>query len=158
MADLIIVESPEKAKTIKKFLGSGYEVIASKGHVRDLPEKRLSVDIKKNFKPVYEVIQGKEALVDELIKKAAKSEHVYLATDPDREGEAISWHLAYLLNMDLNEENRVTFYEITKTGVENGMAAPRRINLALVNAQQARRILDRLVGYKLSPFVSQKIR
>ncbi len=158
MADLIIVESPEKAKTIKKFLGNGYDVIASKGHVRDLPEKRLSVDIKKNFKPVYEVIQGKEALVDELVKKAAKSEHVYLATDPDREGEAISWHLAYLLNMDLNEENRVTFYEITKTGVENGMAAPRRINMALVNAQQARRILDRLVGYKLSPFVSQKIR
>jgi DNA topoisomerase-1 len=158
MADLIIVESPEKAKTIKKFLGSGYEVIASKGHVRDLPEKRLSVDVKKNFKPVYEVIEGKEALVDELIKKAAKSNRVYLATDPDREGEAISWHLAYLLNMDLNEANRVTFYEITKTGVENGMAAPRCINMALVNAQQARRILDRLVGYKLSPFVSQKIR
>ncbi len=158
MADLIIVESPEKAKTIKKFLGSGYEVIASKGHVRDLPEKRLSVDVKKNFKPVYEVIQGKEALVEELVKKAAKSDRVYLATDPDREGEAISWHLAYLLNMDLNEENRVTFYEITKTGVENGMAAPRCINMALVNAQQARRILDRLVGYKLSPFVSQKIR
>ncbi len=158
MADLIIVESPEKAKTIKKFLGSGYEVIASKGHVRDLPEKRLSVDVKKNFKPVYEVIQGKEALVEELVKKAAKSDRVYLATDPDREGEAISWHLAYLLNMDLNEANRVTFYEITKTGVENGMAAPRCINMALVNAQQARRILDRLVGYKLSPFVSQKIR
>lgn len=158
MADLIIVESPEKAKTIKKFLGSGYEVIASKGHVRDLPEKRLSVDVKKNFKPVYEVIKGKEQLVQELEKLAAKSDHVYLATDPDREGEAISWHLAYLLNMDPEEKNRVTFYEITKTGVENGMAQPRCIDMDLVNAQQARRILDRLVGYKLSPFVSQKIR
>ncbi len=158
MADLIIVESPEKAKTIQKFLGSGYDVVASKGHVRDLPEKRLSVDIKKNFKPAYEIIKGKEKLVEELEARAKKSKHVFLATDPDREGEAISWHLAYLLGMDPADNNRVTFYEITKTGVANGMAAPRCIDMNLVNAQQARRILDRLVGYKLSPFVSQKIR
>lgn len=158
MADLVIVESPEKAKTIKKFLGGGYEVVASKGHVRDLPEKRLSVNIKKNFEPKYEVIKGKEKLVEDLEKLAEKSDHVYLATDPDREGEAISWHLAYLLNMDLTDKNRVTFYEITKSGIEAGMAEPRQINMNLVNAQQARRILDRLVGYKLSPFVSQKIR
>lgn len=158
MADLVIVESPEKAKTIKKFLGSGYEVVASKGHVRDLPEKRLSVNIKKNFEPKYEVIKGKEKLVEELENLAEKSDRVYLATDPDREGEAISWHLAYLLHMSLEEKNRVTFYEITKSGIESGMAAPRKIDMDLVNAQQARRVLDRLVGYKLSPFVSQKIR
>ena len=158
MSDLVIVESPAKAKTIKKYLGSGYEVIASMGHVRDLPENRLSVDIKHNFKPKYEVIKGKEKLVEELTKMAEKSDHVYLATDPDREGEAISWHLAYLLNLDLGDKNRVTFNEITKTGVSNGMGQPREIDLDLVNAQQARRILDRLVGYKLSPFLSQKIR
>ena len=158
MSDLVIVESPAKAKTIKKYLGSGYEVIASMGHVRDLPENRLSVDIKHNFKPKYEVIKGKEKLVEDLTKMAEKSDHVYLATDPDREGEAISWHLAYLLNLDLGDKNRVTFNEITKTGVSNGMGQPREIDLDLVNAQQARRILDRLVGYKLSPFLSQKIR
>ncbi|MFQ9952753.1 MAG: type I DNA topoisomerase, partial [Clostridium sp.] len=158
MSDLVIVESPAKAKTIKKYLGSGYEVIASMGHVRDLPENRLSVDIKHNFKPKYEVIKGKEKLVEELTKMAEKSDHIYLATDPDREGEAISWHLAYLLNLDLEDKNRVTFNEITKTGVSNGMGQPREIDLDLVNAQQARRILDRLVGYKLSPFLSQKIR
>ena len=121
------------------------------GHVRDLPENRLSVDIKHNFKPKYEVIKGKEKLVEELTKMAEKSDHIYLATDPDREGEAISWHLAYLLNLDLEDKNRVTFNEITKTGVSNGMGQPREIDLDLVNAQQARRILDRLVGYKLSP-------
>ena len=158
MSDLVIVESPAKAKTIKKYLGSGYEVIASMGHVRDLPENRLSVDIKHDFKPKYEVIKGKEKLVEELTKMAGKSDHVYLATDPDREGEAISWHLAYLLNLSLEDKNRVTFNEITKTGVSNGMNQPREIDLDLVNAQQARRILDRLVGYKLSPFLSQKIR
>lgn len=158
MSDLVIVESPAKAKTIKKYLGAGYEVIASMGHIRDLPENRLSVDIKHDFKPKYEVIKGKEKLAEELTKLAGKSEHVYLATDPDREGEAISWHLAYLLELNLEEKNRVTFNEITKTGVSNGMSHPREIDLDLVNAQQARRILDRLVGYKLSPFLSQKIR
>ncbi len=158
MSKLVIVESPAKAKTIKKYLGPGYEVIASMGHVRDLPESRLSVDVKHDFKPKYEIIKGKEKLVDELKELAEKSDFIYLATDPDREGEAISWHLAYILGLDTKDQNRVTFNEITKTGVSSGMGAPRSIDLNLVNAQQARRILDRLVGYKLSPFLSQKIR
>ena len=157
MSNLVIVESPAKAKTIKKYLGEGYDVIASMGHVRDLPSSRLSVDVNNNFEPKYEIIKGKEKLVDELIGKAKKSDRVYLATDPDREGEAISWHLAYILGLGLDEIDRVEFNEITRTGIANGMAAPRAININLVNAQQARRILDRLVGYKLSPFVSQKI-
>ena len=158
MSKLVIVESPAKAKTIQKYLGSGFNVIASMGHVRDLPENRLSVDIKNGFKPKYEVIKGKEKLVEELKSKAEKSDAVLLATDPDREGEAISWHLAYLLGLDTGGNNRVTFNEITKTGISAGMEHPRSIDLNLVNAQQARRILDRLVGYKLSPFLSQKIR
>jgi len=158
MSKLVIVESPAKAKTIKKYLGSSFKVVASMGHVRDLLKARLGVDIKNNYAPKYEVIKGKEELVEELKKQALESESVYLATDPDREGEAISWHLACLLKIDLEEKNRVEFNEITKSGVQNGMQNPRRINLDLVNAQQARRILDRLVGYKLSPFVSQKIR
>ena len=158
MSDLVIVESPAKAKTIKKYLGGNYEVIASMGHVRDLPKARLSVDIKKKFAPKYEIIKGKEKLVEELKEHAEKSDKIYLATDPDREGEAISWHLAYILGLPLDDNNRVEFNEITKNGVTNGMAHPRSINIDLVNAQQARRILDRLVGYKLSPFISQKIR
>ena len=158
MSKLVIVESPAKAKTIKKYLGDGYEVIASMGHVRDLPEKRLSVDVKKDFQPKYDIIKGKEKLVQELKDATAQSETVFLATDPDREGEAISWHLAYLLGLDPKEKNRVTFNEITRTGIMTGMEHPRAIDEDLVNAQQARRILDRLVGYKLSPFLSQKIR
>lgn len=158
MRNLVIVESPSKAKTLKNYLGKGYEVIASKGHVRDLPPARLSVDVKNDFAPKYVIVKGKESLVKELKSEAAKSDKVYLATDPDREGEAISWHLAQILNLNLNDENRVTFNEITKTGVKNGMAQPRKVDMDLVNAQQARRILDRLVGYRLSPFVSQKIR
>lgn len=158
MSDLVIVESPAKAKTIKKYLGGNYEVIASMGHVRDLPKTRLSVYIKKKFAPKYEIIKGKEKLVEELKELAEKSDKIYLATDPDREGEAISWHLAYILGLPLDDNNRVEFNEITKNGVTNGMAHPRSINIDLVNAQQARRILDRLVGYKLSPFISQKIR
>ena len=158
MSDLVIVESPAKAKTIKKYLGGNYEVIASMGHVRDLPKARLSVDIKKKFAPKYEIIKGKEKLVEELKELAEKSDKIFLATDPDREGEAISWHLAYILGLPLDDNNRVEFNEITKNGVTNGMAHPRSINIDLVNAQQARRILDRLVGYKLSPFISQKIR
>lgn len=158
MSNLVIVESPAKAKTIKKYLGSDYEVIASMGHVRDLPKARLSVDIKNNFTPKYDIIKGKEKLVKELKSLAAKSDNIYLATDPDREGEAISWHLAYILDLPDDYCNRVEFNEITKTGVTNGMNNPRSINIDLVNAQQARRILDRLVGYKLSPFISQKIR
>ncbi|MBR6531989.1 MAG: type I DNA topoisomerase [Clostridia bacterium] len=158
MSKLIIVESPTKVKTIKKYLGKGYDVTASMGHVRDLPAAKLSVDIKKDFMPKYAVIKGKEKLVKELKSKVAESEEVFLATDPDREGEAISWHLATLLELDMNKANRITFNEITKTGIENGMKTPRSIDMDLVNAQQARRILDRLVGYKLSPFISQKIR
>lgn len=158
MSKLVIVESPAKAKNIKGYLGRGYDVVASMGHVRDLPAQRLSVDVDNNFEPNYTVIKGKENFVSDLKKKAAKADYVYLATDPDREGEAISWHLAYLLGLDLNRKNRVTFNEITKSGVTKGMANPREIDIDLVNAQQARRILDRLIGYKLSPFVSQKIR
>ena len=158
MSKLVIVESPAKAKTIQKYLGSGYDVTASMGHVRDLPENRLSVDVKHDFKPKYEVIKGKEGLVEKLKEKAGKSDSVLLATDPDREGEAISWHLAYLLGLDTKQKNRVTFNEITKTGISAGMNTPRIIDQDLVNAQQCRRILDRLVGYKLSPFLSQKIR
>ena len=158
MPKLVIVESPTKVKTIKKYLGTDYDVVATMGHIRDLPESRLSVDIKKKFAPKYEIIKGKEKLVEELKEKAEKSSGVLLATDPDREGEAISWHLAYILGLDTNDKNRVTFNEITKTGVTAGMEHPRSIDQNLVNAQQARRILDRLVGYKLSPFLSQKIR
>lgn len=158
MSKLVIVESPAKAKTIKKYLGSGYEVVASMGHVRDLPKSKLSVDVEHNFEPVYTEIKGKEELIRDLKKEAKESDFVYLATDPDREGEAISWHLAQILGLDMNESNRVTFNEITKTGVTNGMAHPRTINIDLVNAQQARRILDRIVGYKLSPFLWKKVR
>ena len=158
MSKLVIVESPSKAKTIQKYLGKGYEVVASMGHVRDLPKARLCVDVKDNFKPKYSVIKGKEKLVKELKEAAAKADGVLLATDPDREGEAISWHLAYLLGLDEGAPDRVTFNEITRTGVEEGMAHPRTIDLDLVNAQQARRILDRLVGSTLSPFLAKTIR
>ena len=158
MSKLVIVESPAKAKNIKGYLGKGYDVVASMGHVRDLPAERLSVDVDKNFAPNYAIIKGKENFVKDLKKKADAADYVYLATDPDREGEAISWHLAYLLGLDLKDKNRVTFNEITKSGVQRGMSQPRELDIDLVNAQQARRILDRLIGYKLSPFVSQKIR
>jgi len=156
--NLLIVESPAKAKSIQKYLGADFVVASSMGHVRDLPPSRLAVDVNKNFAPSYAVMKDKEKIVKDLQAKAAKSKKVYLATDPDREGEAISWHLAALLGLDLKQANRVTFNEITKSGVQGGMAQPRRVDIDLVNAQQARRILDRLVGYKLSPFVSQKIR
>ena len=136
MSKLVIVESPSKAKTIQKYLGSGYEVMASMGHVRDLPKARLSVDVKDGFKPKYSIIKGKEKLVKELKEAAADSDGVLLATDPDREGEAISWHLAYILGLDENAPDRVTFNEITKSGVEEGMAHPRAIDLDLVNAHQ----------------------
>ena len=158
MSKLIIVESPAKANTIKKYLGKDFDVVASKGHIRDLPAAKLSVDVKNNFAPKYALIKGKEKLVKELKDKVDVSEAVYLAADPDREGEAISWHLATVLGLDLNKANRVTFNEITKSGIAAGMANPKKVNTDLVNAQQARRILDRLVGYRLSPFVSQKIR
>ncbi len=158
MSNLIIVESPTKTKTIQSILGKDYDVVASMGHVRDLPAAKLNVDVKNNFEPKYAVIKGKEKLVKELKEAAATHDKVYLATDPDREGEAISWHLATLLDLDPKETNRVTFNEITKTGIEEGMKNPHTIDMDLVNAQQTRRILDRLVGYRISPFVSQKIR
>lgn len=158
MSKLVIVESPSKAKTIQKYLGDGYQVIASMGHVRDLPKARLCVDVKDDFRPKYSIIKGKEKLVKELKSAAAESDGVLLATDPDREGEAISWHLAYILGLEEDALDRVTFNEITRTGVKEGMANPRAIDLDLVNAQQARRILDRLVGYTLSPFLAKTIR
>ena len=158
MSKLVIVESPAKAKTIKKYLGKDYEVIASMGHIRDLPKTLLGVDVEKGFRPRYVDIPGKTALIRQLKDVAAQSEQVYLATDPDREGEAISWHLATLLGLPTDCENRITFNEITRSGVTTGMAAPRKLDMNLVNAQQARRILDRIVGYKLSPFLWKKVR
>ena len=158
MSNLVIVESPAKAKTIQKYLGPGYEVVASMGHVRDLPKSKLGVDVDNGFAPHYLDMKGKEDVIKDLKKRAKKSETVYLATDPDREGEAISWHLAQMLHLDMNADNRVAFNEITKTGVQTGMANPHKIDLDLVNAQQARRILDRLVGYKLSPFLWKKVK
>ena len=158
MSKLVIVESPSKAKSIQKYLGKDYTVVSSKGHIRDLPAAKLSVDVKNDFAPKYAVIKGKEKLVKELREMAQNSDGVILAADPDREGEAISWHLATLLELDMNENNRVKFNEINKTSVTKGIEKPEKIDLDLVNAQQARRILDRLVGYTLSPFISQKIR
>ncbi len=158
MSKLIIVESPSKIKSIKKILGAEYQVMASIGHVRDLPKSKLGVDIENNFELKYETIANKKETIKKLREAAAESDFVYLATDPDREGEAISWHLANILGLDLNAENRVGFNEITKTGVENGMAKPRKLDLDLVDAQQARRALDRIVGYKLSPFLWKKVK
>ena len=158
MSKLVIVESPAKAHTIQKYLGPDYEVMASMGHVRDLPASRMSVDVKNDFAPNYENIKGKGELIKKLCSEAKKSDYVYLATDPDREGEAISWHLAQLLKLDEKEPNRVTFNEITKSGIKYGMEHPRCIDQQLVDAQQARRVLDRIVGYEISPFLWKKIR
>lgn len=158
MSKLVIVESPAKAHTIQKYLGPDYEVMASMGHVRDLPASRMSVDVKNDFAPNYENIKGKGELIKKLRAEAKKSDYVYLATDPDREGEAISWHLAQLLKLDETEPNRVTFNEITKSGIKYGMEHPRCIDQQLVDAQQARRVLDRIVGYEISPFLWKKIR
>ena len=155
---LVIVESPAKAKTIGKYLGRGYTVMASMGHIRDLPASTLGIDVENNYQPKYIIIKGKNALVKELKAEAKQAETVYLATDPDREGEAISWHLASVLGLDPAAPNRVTFDEITKKGIQEGMAHPRAIDMDLFNAQQARRELDRLVGYKLSPFLWHKVR
>ena len=158
MAKLVIVESPAKAKTIGKYLGKGYKVTASMGHIRDLPASQLGIDVENGYKPHYITIKGKAKLVRELKDEAKKADGVLLATDPDREGEAISWHLANVLGLDPSAPNRVTFDEITKKGVKEGMAHPRAIDMNLFNAQQARRELDRLVGYKLSPFLWRKVR
>ena len=158
MHSLVIVESPAKAKTIEKYLGKEYEVRASMGHLRDLPKSKLGVDVEQDFEPVYEPIKGKEELIRDLKTAAGNADTVYLATDPDREGEAISWHLKQLLNLPDDKARRVTFNEITKKVVRDAIEAPREIDLALVDAQQTRRILDRLVGYKLSPLLWKKIR
>ena len=158
MAKLLIVESPAKAKTITKYLGAGYQVRASMGHLRDLPKKEMGVDVEHDFKPTYLPIAGKDKIISELKTAADGADFVYLATDPDREGEAISWHLQQLLSLDGSKTQRVTFNEITKTAVTEAIKHPREIDMDLVDAQQARRILDRIVGYKLSPFLWRKVR
>ncbi len=155
---LVIVESPAKAKTIGKFLGKDYKVEASVGHVRDLPKSSLGIDVENNYEPKYITIRGKGPVVKDLKYEAKKADQIYLATDPDREGEAISWHLAHILKIDESEPVRVEFNEITKSAVTNALENPRKINRDLVDAQQARRILDRLVGYKISPLLWRKIR
>ena len=158
MSKLLIVESPTKVKSIKKYLGSEYTVMASQGHIRDLPKSKFGIDVNKGFKPEYINMADKKELIKTLKAAAAESDQVFLATDPDREGEAISWHLSQILALDLNEANRVTFNEITKSGVQAGIKAPRKIDMDLVDAQQARRVLDRIVGYKLSPFLWKKVK
>ncbi len=158
MSKLVIVESPSKIKGIKKYLGNGYEVMASKGHIRDLPKSKLGVDIDNGFKPQYSIMSDKRNLINSLKEAAAESDCVLLATDPDREGEAISWHLAQILSLNMEECNRVTFNEITETGIKAGIKNPRKLDINLVDAQQARRILDRIVGYKLSPFLWKKVK
>ncbi len=151
--NLLIVESPSKAKTIKKYLGNDYQVMASVGHIKDLPQKELGIDVNNNFKPKYVTVKGKAKLITKLQDAAKKASAVYLAPDPDREGEAIAWHIANLITVDDDKIHRVLFNEITKSGVKEGFKHPRKIDLSLVNAQQARRILDRLVGYQVSPFL-----
>ncbi|MBE7063008.1 MAG: type I DNA topoisomerase, partial [Ruminococcaceae bacterium] len=156
--NLIIVESPAKAKTIKKYLGRDYNVVASFGHLRDLPKSQLGIDVDHNFEPRYITIRGKGDLLASLKKEAKAAEHVYLATDPDREGEAISWHLAYILGLNPDSKCRITFNEITKDVIKSAIKEPRPINLDLVDAQQARRVIDRIVGYKLSPLLWRKVK
>ncbi len=158
MSKLLIVESPTKVKSIKKYLGGEFDVMASMGHVRDLPKSKIGVDIENGFKPQYINMTEKKSLIDKLKTAAANSDEVYLATDPDREGEAISWHLAQILALDLNAKNRVTFNEITKSGVLAGISKPRSLDMNLIDSQQARRVLDRIVGYKLSPLLWKKVK
>ena len=158
MSKLVIVESPTKVKSIKKYLGSGYEVMASMGHIRDLPKSKLGVDVENDFKPQYINMTDKKPLIKSLKEAAANSDGVLLATDPDREGEAISWHLAQILALDMNEANRIAFNEITESGIKAGIASPHKLDLDLVDAQQARRVIDRIVGYKLSPFLWKKVK
>lgn len=155
---LVIVESPAKAKTIEKYLGRNYKVVASVGHIRDLPKSKMGIDIENNYDPQYINIRGKGPVIKELKKYAKKAEKVYLAADPDREGEAIAWHLAHILELDLEDNNRVVFNEITKDAVKQAFKEPRKINVDLVDAQQARRILDRLVGYSISPLLWKKVK
>src|SRR3989344_2939612 len=156
MSKLVIVESPTKAKTIKGFLGRDFKVESSYGHVRDLPVKKIGVDIDHNFEPTYVTPTKAKKVVEKLIKLAQEAEMIYYATDEDREGEAISWHLQQLLNIPDKKEKRIVFHEITKKAIEAALANPRDLDQKLVDAQQARRVLDRLVGYKLSPLLWKK--
>ena len=155
---LVIVESPAKVKTIKKFLGKNYEVAASQGHVRDLPKSQLGIDVEHDFEPKYITIQGKGELLAKLRKSAKKADKIFLATDPDREGEAISWHLKTALHTDEGKMHRITFNEITKNAVKTSLKEARDIDMNLVDAQQARRTLDRLVGYQISPVLWAKVK
>lgn len=155
---MVIVESPAKAKTIEKYLGRNYKVLASVGHIRDLKKSTMSVDFENNYEPEYINIRGKGPLINDLKKEAKKAKQVYLASDPDREGEAISWHLAHILNLDEHDKNRVVFNEITKDAVKNAFKEPRQIDMDLVDAQQARRVLDRIVGYSISPILWKKVK
>ncbi|HGD6941185.1 TPA: type I DNA topoisomerase [Streptococcus agalactiae] len=156
--NLVIVESPAKAKTIEKYLGRNYKVVASVGHIRDLKKSSMSIDFENNYEPQYINIRGKGSLINDLKKEAKKAKKVYLASDPDREGEAISWHLAHILDLDKEDRNRVVFNEITKDAVKNAFVEPRQINMDLVDAQQARRVLDRIVGYSISPILWKKVK
>ena len=158
MRKLLIVESPTKTRSIKKYLGNDFDVMASNGHVRDLPKSKLGIDIENGFKPQYTNMPDKKDVIKKLKDAVTDYDQVYLATDPDREGEAIAWHLAQILALDMEEANRVTFNEITKSGVLAGINAPRKLDLDLVDAQQARRIVDRIVGYELSPFLWKKVK
>lgn len=143
--NLVIVESPAKEKTIKKFLGNSYEVLASQGHVRDLPKSQLGIDVQHDYEPKYITIRGKGDILAKLRREVKKADHVYLATDPDREGEAISWHLSQALKLDMNKASRITFNEITKNAVQEAIKNPRTLDKNLIDAQQARRVLDRIV-------------
>ena len=158
MANLVILESPSKAATVKNYLGSGYKVVACQGHVRDLPKSSLGVDIENDFEPHYINIRGKGDLIKTLKKEAKNANKVFLATDPDREGEAISWHLMTALGIPEDKSCRISFNEVTKSAVKEAVKKPRRIDIDLVNSQQARRILDRIVGYKLSPFLWKSVK
>ncbi|MBR6219206.1 MAG: type I DNA topoisomerase, partial [Clostridia bacterium] len=155
---LVIVESPAKAKTIGKFLGRGFKVEASQGHVRDLPKSQIGVEVDNNFEPKYITIRGRGDILSKIRKEARSASKIYLATDPDREGEAISWHLANVLGIDEDSACRIEFHEVTSKAVKAAVKSPRKINMDLVNAQQARRVLDRLVGYKISPILWQKVK
>ena len=154
---LVIVESPAKAKTIKKILGDSYFIKASVGHIRDLPQKSLGVDVKNNFEPEYEILENKKKVVDDLNQAAEEADDIFLAPDPDREGEAIAWHISTILNKPKKNIHRIVFNEITKTAILEAVKTPRNIDMDMVNAQQTRRILDRLVGYKISPLLWQKV-
>ena len=156
--NLVIIEAPAKRETLKKYLGEGFEVFATKGHIRDLPQKSYGLDVKNRFEPIYQIMPEKKELINELKRKAEKADKVFIATDPDREGEAISWHIAYVLGLPPEKKCRIEFHEISQKAVQNALTKPRAIDLKLVDAQQARRVLDRIVGYKLSPILCKKIK